>query len=95
MFLSRLVFYLVKSVELFSVYLFIASSIYSSGSCLAVCTQVTHFTLCLLPGKAESLKDLQDEILKKSTQLDGLDTKLKELLDDLRKKANDLRTCQG
>ncbi|KAI3370517.1 hypothetical protein L3Q82_025278 [Scortum barcoo] len=48
-----------------------------------------------LEGKADSLRGLQDEILQKSTRLDGLDAKLKDLLEQLRKKASDLSTCQG
>nr|XP_020473565.1 laminin subunit beta-3 isoform X3 [Monopterus albus] len=48
-----------------------------------------------LEDKADTLRLLQDEILEKSTRLDGLDAKLKELLAKLRKKAKDLSTCQG
>ncbi|XP_023138331.1 laminin subunit beta-3 isoform X1 [Amphiprion ocellaris] len=48
-----------------------------------------------LEGKADSLRGLQDEILQKSTKLEGLDAKLKDLLAKLRKKAHDLSTCQG
>ncbi|XP_045931647.1 laminin subunit beta-3-like [Micropterus dolomieu] len=48
-----------------------------------------------LEGKADSLRGLQDEVLQKSTQLEGLDAKLKDLLAALRKKALDLSTCQG
>lgn len=47
------------------------------------------------PGKGESLKQLQDEILQKSEKLNGLDAKLKDLLEKLRKKAHDLSICQG
>lgn len=48
-----------------------------------------------LEGKGDSLKKLQDEILQKSTKLEGLDETLKDLLEQLRKKAHDLSTCQG
>ncbi|XP_044068544.1 laminin subunit beta-3 isoform X1 [Siniperca chuatsi] len=48
-----------------------------------------------LEGKADSLRFLQNEILQKSTKLEGLDAKLKDLVAKLRKKANDLSTCQG
>ncbi|XP_074523144.1 laminin subunit beta-3 isoform X2 [Halichoeres trimaculatus] len=58
-------------------------------------TDTTNNMLKDLEGKADSLKKLQDEIVEKSTKLNGLDTELKELLADLRKKASDLRTCQG
>ena len=49
----------------------------------------------LFPGKADSLRLLQGEIFQKSTKLEGLDTKLKDLLSKLRKKAHDLSACQG
>ncbi|XP_042354687.1 laminin subunit beta-3-like [Plectropomus leopardus] len=55
----------------------------------------TEDMLDSLDGKADSIRELQDEILQKSTKLEGLDTKLKNLLAELRKKANDLSTCQG
>ncbi|XP_029358209.1 laminin subunit beta-3 [Echeneis naucrates] len=55
----------------------------------------TESMMKALEGKADSLRQLQDEILQKSTKLEGLDTKLKELLSELRKKAHDLSTCQG
>ncbi|XP_037534463.1 laminin subunit beta-3 [Nematolebias whitei] len=48
-----------------------------------------------LEGKAGSLQILQDEILEKSTNLQGLDDKLKKLLAQLQDKAKDLRSCQG
>ncbi|KAA8593691.1 hypothetical protein FQN60_009807 [Etheostoma spectabile] len=48
-----------------------------------------------LEGKADSIKGLQDEILVKSKLLEGLDAKLKDILGKLRKKAQDLSTCQG
>ncbi|XP_029006744.1 laminin subunit beta-3 [Betta splendens] len=48
-----------------------------------------------MEGKADILRGLQEEILQKSTRLEGLDTKLKDLLAQLRKKANDLSSCQG
>ncbi|XP_041836366.1 laminin subunit beta-3 isoform X2 [Melanotaenia boesemani] len=48
-----------------------------------------------LEGKADSLRKLQDEILQKSSKLEGLDTKLQDLLGQLQKKARDLSSCQG
>ncbi|XP_034442702.1 laminin subunit beta-3 [Hippoglossus hippoglossus] len=48
-----------------------------------------------LEGKADSLRSLQDQIVQNSTMLEGLDVKLKELFQQLRKKAIDLSTCQG
>ncbi|KAF1392228.1 hypothetical protein PFLUV_G00050580 [Perca fluviatilis] len=48
-----------------------------------------------LEGKADSLNGLQDEILAKSKQLEGLDAKLKDILGKLQNKAQDLSTCQG
>lgn len=45
-----------------------------------------------LEGKAESLRSLQDEILQKSSQLEGLDVKLKDLLEKLRLKS---AICHG
>lgn len=48
-----------------------------------------------LDGKADSIKLLQDEILAKSNRLKGLDVTLGDLLAQLRKKAQELRTCQG
>lgn len=51
--------------------------------------------LLYFPGKGDSLRLLQDEILKKSTKLEGLDAKLRDILANLRKKAHDLSTCQG
>lgn len=48
-----------------------------------------------LEGKADSLRKLQDEILQKSLKLEGLDTKLQDLLGQLQKKARDLSSCQG
>ncbi|XP_071350563.1 laminin subunit beta-3 [Trachinotus anak] len=55
----------------------------------------TDNMLKALEGKADSLRQLQDEILQKSTKLQGLDDKLQNLLSELRKKAHDLSTCQG
>ncbi|KAL6111275.1 lamb3 [Pungitius sinensis] len=55
----------------------------------------TNNMMKALEGKAESLRGLQDAVLQKSTELEGLDVKLKELLDQLRQKAEDLSTCQG
>ncbi|XP_053171447.1 laminin subunit beta-3 [Scomber japonicus] len=48
-----------------------------------------------LEGKADTLRGLQDEILRKSSKLEGLDAKLQHLLAQLRKKARDLSICQG
>ncbi|XP_040890794.1 laminin subunit beta-3 isoform X2 [Toxotes jaculatrix] len=48
-----------------------------------------------LEGKADSLRQLQDEILQKSTKLEGLDARLKEILSELRRKAYVHATCQG
>ncbi|KAM9859183.1 laminin subunit beta-3 [Aulostomus maculatus] len=55
----------------------------------------TDTMLTAMEGKADTLRDLQEEILQKSTKLEGLDTKLEDLLAQLRKKAHDLSTCQG
>ncbi|XP_051931035.1 laminin subunit beta-3 [Hippocampus zosterae] len=55
----------------------------------------TDSMLNALEGKADSLKQLQDEILQKSSQLEGLDAKLKDLVAQLQKKAHDLSVCQG
>ncbi|XP_061583968.1 laminin subunit beta-3-like [Cololabis saira] len=48
-----------------------------------------------LEGKADTLRELQDNILTKSARLEGLDVKVKELLEALRYKARILSTCQG
>uniref|UniRef100_UPI0037E7B566 laminin subunit beta-3 n=1 Tax=Semicossyphus pulcher TaxID=241346 RepID=UPI0037E7B566 len=58
-----------------------------------VLANTTDNMLKALDGKADSLRALQDEILQKSAKLDGLDTKLQDLLAKLRKKAYDLSTC--
>lgn len=58
-------------------------------------SEVTPCTFILFSGKADSLKGLQDEIVLKSKQLEGLDAKLKDILGKLRNKAQDLSTCQG
>nr|XP_046236163.1 laminin subunit beta-3-like isoform X2 [Scatophagus argus]XP_046236168.1 laminin subunit beta-3-like isoform X2 [Scatophagus argus] len=60
-----------------------------------ILANTTEDMMKALEGKGESLSGLQDEILRKSTKLEGLDAKLKDLLAQLRKKAHDLRTCQG
>ncbi|XP_070758572.1 laminin subunit beta-3 [Enoplosus armatus] len=60
-----------------------------------VLANTTDNMMKALEGKADSLKQLQDEVLQKSTKLDGLDAKLKNLLAELRKKAHDLSSCQG
>ncbi|KAM8757559.1 laminin subunit beta-3 isoform 1-T2 [Acanthopagrus schlegelii] len=60
-----------------------------------VLANTTDTMLKALEGKGESLKQLQDEILKKSEKLHGLDAKLKDLLEKLRNKAHDLSICQG
>ncbi|XP_062309966.1 laminin subunit beta-3-like [Osmerus eperlanus] len=48
-----------------------------------------------LAGKADSLRDLQNQVLQKSERLSGLDAKLQEILADLREKVTILSTCQG
>ncbi|XP_029907597.1 laminin subunit beta-3 [Myripristis murdjan] len=55
----------------------------------------TGDTMQDMTDKADSLKKLQDEVLKKSQQLDGLDARLRGLLRDIRMKAQVLATCQG
>ncbi|XP_054641853.1 laminin subunit beta-3-like [Dunckerocampus dactyliophorus] len=55
----------------------------------------TDSMLDALEGKADSLRQLQDEIIQKSSKLEGLEEKLKDILEKLRKKAYDLSTCQG
>ncbi|CAJ1051838.1 LOW QUALITY PROTEIN: laminin subunit beta-3-like [Xyrichtys novacula] len=55
----------------------------------------TDTMLKALDGKADSLKTLQDEILDKSSVLDGHKATLEDLLAKLRKKADDLSTCKG
>lgn len=55
----------------------------------------TQNMLQALDGKADSIQRLQDEIVQKSTNLEQLDVELKRLLKQLRKKADDLSTCQG
>ncbi|XP_008319201.1 laminin subunit beta-3 [Cynoglossus semilaevis] len=46
-------------------------------------------------GKADSLRQLQDQIIHKSKGLEGLDNKLKDILSKLQKKGMDLSTCRG
>ncbi|RVE72887.1 hypothetical protein OJAV_G00043470 [Oryzias javanicus] len=58
-------------------------------------TNKTETMMKTLDGKADSLRKLQDEVLMKSSKLEGLDTRVRELLAQLRKKAHDLRVCQG
>lgn len=48
-----------------------------------------------LDGKADSIRLLQEEILAKSNTLKGLDAKLTDLVAQLRKRAQELRWCQG
>nr|XP_020504058.1 laminin subunit beta-3 [Labrus bergylta] len=48
-----------------------------------------------LEGKADTLRTLQDEILQKSLNLEGLDAKVKELLADLRLHGTNHRECKG
>lgn len=48
-----------------------------------------------LDGKVDSIKLLQEEILAKSNRLEGLDTKLSDLLAQLRKRAQELHRCHG
>lgn len=60
-----------------------------------VLANTTENMMKALEGKADSLRELQNEILQKSKKLEGFDAKLKDLLEKLRKKAHDLSTCQG
>ncbi|KAM7402795.1 hypothetical protein PAMP_018006 [Pampus punctatissimus] len=60
-----------------------------------VLSNTTENMMRALEGKADSLRLLQGEILKKSSKLKGLDVELKGLLEKLRKKAIDHSTCQG
>ncbi|XP_047437735.1 laminin subunit beta-3-like [Mugil cephalus] len=46
-----------------------------------------------LEGKADSLRRLQGEILQKSTKLEGLDAKMRELLENLRYQADRHTSC--
>lgn len=62
---------------------------------VGVLANTTDSILKSLGDKAESLRTLQDEIVQKSSRLTGLDVALQERLDQLRKKAHDLSTCQG
>ncbi|XP_072307703.1 laminin subunit beta-3 [Eucyclogobius newberryi] len=55
----------------------------------------TDDMLKALDGKADSIRQLQGEIITKSSLLEGLDTKLENLLAQLRKRAQELRSCQG
>ncbi|KAM3621552.1 uncharacterized protein V6R79_012710 [Siganus canaliculatus] len=48
-----------------------------------------------LEGKADDLRALQDEIIQKSTKLEGLEEKLQDILKSLRKKVQHLRTCES
>ncbi|XP_015254719.1 PREDICTED: laminin subunit beta-3 [Cyprinodon variegatus] len=48
-----------------------------------------------LQGKADSLRRLQEEILQKSTKLEGLDAKLQDILKTLRSKTEKLHSCQN
>ncbi|XP_041639708.1 laminin subunit beta-3-like isoform X2 [Cheilinus undulatus] len=57
-------------------------------------SNTTDDILKAMEGKADDLKSLQDEILQKSTQLEGLDTKLQDLLAQLRKLAEDKSKCR-
>ncbi|KAM9813916.1 laminin subunit beta-3 [Neosynchiropus ocellatus] len=57
-------------------------------------TNTTGSMADALKGKADSIRQLQDEVSQKSVKLDGLEEKLKDLLAALRKKAEDLSTCQ-
>lgn len=58
-------------------------------------TNTTETMMKSLEDKADSLKKLQDEIVQKSTKLEGLDAQLKDILAQLRKKAHDLSICRG
>lgn len=57
--------------------------------------QYFHFDTNLFTGKADSLRQLQDQIIHKSKGLEGLDNKLKDILSKLQKKGMDLSTCRG
>lgn len=46
------------------------------------------------PGKGNSIRSLQTEILQKSAKLEGLEEALQDLLAKLRKKVHDLTNCQ-
>ncbi|XP_034023528.1 laminin subunit beta-3 [Thalassophryne amazonica] len=46
-----------------------------------------------LEGKADSLKSLQDEILKKSIMVPGLEARLQELIAELHKRLHTFNTC--
>ncbi|KAM4597673.1 laminin subunit beta-3-like [Polymixia lowei] len=48
-----------------------------------------------LAGKADSLRRLQGEVLKKSEKLEGLDAKLQRLVATMREKAHNYARCQG
>ncbi|XP_053725062.1 laminin subunit beta-3 [Synchiropus splendidus] len=56
-------------------------------------TNTTDTMADALKGKADSIRQLQDEVVQKAAQLDGLEEKLQDLLATLRKKAEDLSTC--
>ncbi|XP_043977386.1 laminin subunit beta-3 [Gambusia affinis] len=59
---------------------------------------LTNITLNMtgaLEGKADSLRGLQDEIIQQSAKLAGLDTKLKDILQTIRKRADELRSCSA
>ncbi|CAL9704999.1 unnamed protein product [Knipowitschia caucasica] len=58
-------------------------------------TNTTNSMFNALDGKAESIRQLQKEILAKSSTLEGLDVKLGDLLAQLRKRAKELRSCQA
>lgn len=58
-------------------------------------TNTTENMFNALDGKADSIKQLQEEIQVKSKRLEGFDATLRDLLAQLRKRAEELRTCQG
>ncbi|KAM7006218.1 laminin subunit beta-3 [Tautogolabrus adspersus] len=60
-----------------------------------VLANTTDDILNSLEGKADSLRSLQDEVLQKSANLEGLNAKVKDLLAQLRQKAKDLSSCVG
>ncbi|XP_068451065.1 laminin subunit beta-3-like [Clinocottus analis] len=57
-------------------------------------TNTTDDMVKALEGKADSIRDMQDEITQQSTRLEGLDDELKRLLRELRNKGKILSNCQ-
>lgn len=60
-----------------------------------VLANTTDNMMKALEGKADSLRGLKDEFETKSATLEGLEDELRGYLKTLRRKANDLSTCQG